>query len=172
LEYQESDDSDFDRSPNFDGFVGGIFLGYNYQDNNVVYGVEADAGLGDLSEGPDKNSSNNDWSSFDIDWNAHVRARAGLVYDATLFYVTGGLAIAGVSVDDNDPGWSDDNATHVGWTVGCGIDRLLTENLTVRFEYLYDDYGSEEYSFNGSFNYKGDVDLTSHTTRIGLSYTF
>jgi outer membrane immunogenic protein len=158
--------------PDMDGFVGGLYLGHNYRIDKLVLGFEADAGLCDLSEGADDDNDNS-YSAFDIDWNAHLRARAGFAYNATLFYVAGGLAVAKVAVDDTDAGYGHDNATHFGWTIGAGIEHKITEHLTARVEYLYDDYGSEDYYItDDSYPYQADVELKIHTARIGLAYSF
>ena len=95
LEYTEPEWPDYDRDVDMEGFVGGLYMGYNYMINNIVLGVEADAGLGDLEEGPDEDNYYNDYAAFDIDWDAHLRARAGFVYNTTLFYVAGGAGTCG-----------------------------------------------------------------------------
>lgn len=171
LEYREPDFAGFDRNPNIDGFTAGAFLGYNWRFDRILLGAEADAGLGSLSEDSDK-SALNDYSAFDVDWNAHVRARLGFVSDSTLFYVAAGLALAGVTVDDTDPNWGEDDATHVGWTVGAGIEHAFTKNLRARVEYLYDDYGDKDYAITGFYTYRANVDLTASIIRVGLSYQF
>lgn len=174
LEYTEPDWPDYGRDVDIEGFVGGGYLGYNYMIDNMVLGFEADAGLGDLDEGADDDNPYNYYSAFDIDWDAHLRGRLGFVYHSTLFYVAAGLAIAEVVVDDVDPGYSRDNATHVGWTIGAGIEQKITEHLTARFEYLYDDYGSERYTVATpfGFSYRANVELETHSARIGLAYSF
>ena len=171
LKYYEPDWPGFDRNPDINGFTGGAFLGYNYQIDNILLGVEGDAGVGDLSEDADK-SATNTYSAYDIDWNAHIRARIGCVFDTTLLYVAGGLAFAEVTVDDTDPNWGKDDATHAGWTVGAGIEHGMTKNLRARLEYLYDDYGNKDYTITGLYSYRANVDLTAHTVRAGLSYCF
>ncbi len=171
LEYTEPEWPAYDRDVDMEGFVGGLYVGYNYMIDNIVLGVEADAGLGDLEEGPDEDNFYNDYAAFDVDWDAHLRARAGFVYNSTLFYVAGGLALAEVSVDEGDNG--NDDATHVGWTIGGGIEQKISEHLTARFEYLYDDYGSESAKYNEfGLIYEGKVALKTHTARIGLAYSF
>ncbi|MGE4542585.1 MAG: outer membrane protein [Pedobacter sp.] len=174
LEYSEPSYPEDALNPDMNGFVGGLYFGHNYRIDNLVLGFETDAGLCDLSEGADDDNSFNTWSAFDIDWDAHLRARAGFVYNTTLFYVAGGLALAKVDVDDTDSGYGGDNAIHAGWTIGAGIEQKITEHLTARFEYLYDDYGSESYSIEvtGFAPYQANVDLEIHTARIGLAYSF
>lgn len=175
LEYRDSWNPGYELNADIEGFVGGLYFGHNYMIDNIMLGFEADAGIGDLGEGADKNNSYNDWSAFDIDWDAHLRARAGFVYNTTLFYVAGGLAVAKVAVDDTDSGYGGDNATHFGWTIGAGIEQKITEHLTARIEYLYDDYGSESYSIEDSWwgdTYPADINLEIHTARLGLAYSF
>jgi outer membrane immunogenic protein len=174
LDYTEPDGPDYGRDADIEGFVGGLYMGYNYRIDNIVLGIEADAGLGDLNEGADHDNYYNYYSAFDIDWDAHFRGRVGFVSNATLFYVAAGLAIAEVAVDDVDPGYGGDNATHVGWTIGAGIEQKITGHLTARVEYLYDDYGSERYTIGTpfGFSYRADVELETHSARIGLAYSF
>lgn len=171
LDYDEPAWPGFERHPTIHGVTGGVLLGYNHQVNRMVIGIEADGGLGDLSEGADT-SDRNAYSAFDIDWTAHVRARAGLAVDASLFYLAAGLALAGVTVNDTDPFWGRDNATHVGWSVGAGIEQALTPNLRLRLEYLYDDFGEQDYTITGFYKYKADVDLTANTVRACIAFHF
>src|SRR5262249_14990779 len=78
------------------GTFGGL-AGYNWQHGSFVYGVEGDwswvgAKITD-SIAPNFDFNNNGFStSLDVKWLATVRGRAGLAFDATLVYVTGGLA--------------------------------------------------------------------------------
>jgi outer membrane immunogenic protein len=171
LDYQEPDYPGYDRHPNINGFIGGPFFGYNYLVNKFVLGVEGDAGFGSFHKDADK-SARNTYSAFDIDWNGHVRARVGYFSGPTLLYAAAGLALAGVKVDDTDPGWGEDSATHVGWTIGAGMEYALTTSLRARVEYLYDDYGSEDYRITGPYLYRAHVSLIAHTVRLGLSYCF
>lgn len=173
LNYYEPDYPGYERNPNFTGFTGGPFLGYNFKTDKVILGVEGDAGFGRVSESADP-SAFNYYSAYDINWNAHARMRIGWNLDATLLYVAGGLAFAGVTVDDTDAGYGKDDATHVGWTIGAGIEHAITRNLRVRAEYLYDDYGSKSYTITGPANYfyRSNVNLTAHILRAGLSFYF
>ena len=56
----------------------------------------------------------------------------------------------------------------MGFTVGAGIDMKATENLVLRAEYLYDDYGSKNFDV-----YSGvDVGFDTHTIRGALIWQF
>lgn len=140
-----------------DGWFGGGQVGYNYQfQNNVLIGVEADLQGSDIS-----NSANGVNSK--LDYFGTVRARLGYAYDRFLPYVTGGLAYGKNTI--NDLGYSDSN-THVGWTVGGGLEYAITNNWTARAEYLYMDLGKKTY------DNIGDAGITASTARLGVNYKF
>ena len=173
VNYAEPGYQDTNISPDADGFMGGALIGYNYQMDALLLGLEGDLGFGSADVGPDANSLINTYSAFSVDWNAHVRARLGYSVGSTLFFVAGGVSMLGLTVDDMDPGYGKDSDIHTGWTVGAGVERPITETLTLRFEYMYDDYGSGKYHLtDGSGPYDAKVDLTAHTVRAALAYRF
>ncbi|QTL02308.1 porin family protein [Aquabacter sp. L1I39] len=140
-----------------DGWFGGGQVGYNYQfQNNMLVGVEADLQGSDIS-----GSANNVNSK--LDYFGTVRARLGYAYDRFLPYVTGGLAYGKNTI--NDFGYSDSN-THVGWTVGGGLEYAITNNWTARAEYLYVDLGKKTY------DNIGDAGIAASTARVGVNYKF
>ena len=160
-----------------DGSNVGLLVGYNYQINNYVFGLEADFSLSNadyLADG--NNPDNNDWSEFDVKWTSHIRAKAGMVFkENTLVYLAAGLAVAKIDNDDQYTDYGEDDATFTGWSVGAGIEYLATENISLRMEYLYDNFGDEGFDItnNGIYDYTGSTDdLEIHTVRFGISYLF
>jgi opacity protein-like surface antigen len=90
------------------GFTGGGQIGYNYQVNNFVLGVEADAeylGLkSSYATGALPGVATGIYSamaSSSSDWLVTLRPRLGVAVDRALFYVTGGLAIANNDFSQN-----------------------------------------------------------------------
>lgn len=163
------------------GAFGGVFAGYNYQlQNNLVLGVEADANFADAK------SSNNAFSppllgetaNGDLRWFGSARLRAGYALDRFLPFVTGGVAFADYSGEADAIGFGGTisgkiNDTHVGWTIGAGLEYAITSNLTTRIEYRYSDYGHKSRSV--LFAFPGDpsgLDLTTNDVRVGMSYKF
>jgi outer membrane immunogenic protein len=168
------DDAGFLADGSEGGFIGGIYVGYNYQmANNFVLGAEADIGAGDL-DFDEEELGFTDYTAVETEWNGHIRARLGYAVDRALFFVAAGAAFARVSLDDTDPDWGEDTQTHLGWTIGGGVDYAVTDNLVFRAEYLYDDLGSETFDItdNGVPSYAPDLDLTASTVRVGLAYKF
>ncbi len=118
--------------------VGGAHLGYNWQGpRNLVLGIEGDVDF-----------------LNDVDYLATVRGRLGYSFGPTLAYATGGAAFIGLS--DDFGGDSD-----TGWVAGAGLERMVTQNVSVGAEGLY-------YSFDNN-----DVgDAAFWTARARLTYHF
>lgn len=145
-----------DWSPDIDGFVGGIQAGYNWQGASpLVLGLEADLQYSNVKS-----------SVFTLDYFGTLRARAGFAFDQFLVYGTGGFAYGGGEYEVG--GLTDDN-THTGWTLGFGGEYAVSNNVTLRAEYLYLDMGSETYNtVSGPI----DVGLTTNMLRAGVNYKF
>ena len=111
-----------------DGFVGGVQLGYNWQANPVVYGVEGDISLS---------------GSDSIDWLASARGRLGyLIQPSLLVYATAGLGL----VSDGD--------TDAGFVYGLGVEGKLSYMTSARIEYLEFTDGDDVGVIRGGLNVK------------------
>jgi outer membrane immunogenic protein len=107
-----------------DGFVGGVQLGYNWQANAIVYGVEGDISFADADS---------------IDWLASARGRLGyLIQPNLLLYGTAGI------------GGSDD----VGFVYGAGLETQLSYSTTGRIEFLEYDSDHGVGVFRAALNFK------------------
>jgi len=141
-------------------FGGGVYGGYNMQSGQIVYGVEADAGYNG------EESETAPGVTGEAKWNGSVRARVG--YDLSPFLIYG---TAGVALQDNElsDATSSDSNTSVGYTVGAGVETLVTDNITARVEYRYTDFGSETYRLDsGSFSRGYD----DHSVKVGIGVKF
>jgi outer membrane immunogenic protein len=159
---------------NLNGVVGGGQIGYNWQMQNWLWGLEADIQGTDekgsraftcpigicrpftidpailaavvLLPGPAVPVTLNQ----KIDWFGTVRARAGVLVDPkVLLYVTGGLAYGEVKSSETIGGFTGFSATNTkaGYTVGAGIEGAIGGNWTAKLEYLYVDLGRMSGSF-------------------------
>lgn len=160
------------------GFVGGVQAGYNWQfDNNVIAGVEADF-QGSNLKGEAKLRAND----FDIkagtkvNWYGTLRARLGYTpVDRFMVYATGGYAYGKVNsyidIDGKDASKSN---TKSGWTVGAGAEYAITNNWTLKTEYLYTDLGKTKLiNYNDDIGgVKLDTKVNFHTVRAGINYKF
>lgn len=152
------------RGIDTDGVIGGLYGGYNAQlTPNFVLGGEADISWSDISG--DRNIGGRKYEAR-TDWQGTIRARAGAAFDRILVYGTGGVAFAGNNMKKQARG--SEGQTHVGWTLGAGVEGAITENIVARGEYLYAGYGKEDYN---KINAKG-VDLNTSVVRAGVAYKF
>lgn len=160
-----------------DGFVGGLHVGYNYQTGSFVFGIEADGEFSDAkySRGLVRGAPGVDFNYGSKDWQASLRARAGLTFGNALLYVTGGLAIADVNsrVDVGGVLFTAYSKTKTGYTVGAGVEYALSSNWSARAEYRYTDLGSIRSPSPGGVTVTFRTDeLVDHTLRLGVSYRF
>ncbi len=172
---------------------GGLFAGYNLQLNSpMVIGVDANfgyVGSTDISEGLFTAPAVSDpvtrtlttTVTSGIDWQAGVRGRVGVAFDRTLPYIAGGLAIAQYKYNYTSfalnqtvstttrPDPTSFKDTYLGWTLGAGVEHAMTDNLILRAEYRYSDFGKKTFDTPAGSH---QVDLTSNEWRMGLAYKF
>ncbi len=169
-------------SNNPDGVMLGGTVGYNWQYTpNWVLGVEADMSWAGLTG--DQHKYINDGHDWSGGWDGFgtFRGRAGYAFGRTLVYGTGGLAFlhtneAIVGNDANETNF--DQGWHVGYVIGTGVERMVTDRLSAKAEFLYAD-GFPEWSgktgtvsqTNGTQYWKHDVGSVD-VVRVGLNYKF
>jgi outer membrane immunogenic protein len=178
--------SSADKS-NLDGVVGGGQIGYNWQMQNWVWGLEADiqgtgergsraytcaigictpatfiAGIGLFPvPGPAVPVS----LDQKLEWFGTVRGRVGvLASPRVLLYATGGLAYGEVKSSETIGGLTgfSNSDTKVGYTVGAGIEGVIGGNWTAKLEYLFVDLGKVSGSFATTAAAFGGGTITSN----------
>lgn len=132
----------------------GAHAGYNFQSGNIVYGIENDFNYNFKKD-----------KEADFQWDASGRARVGYAFDRTLIFTTAGMAATGGKLDVPTVGKKDDIL--IGWTAGGGVEHALTDNILVRGEYRYSDFGKKD--FGSRF---GDFSGTQQKIILGASYKF
>jgi len=147
-------------SRDHNGWLGSVFAGVQGQNGSIVYGVEGDVGY-DSSEGFDGITA----TQSGIDGS--LRARLGYApNDRFMIYATGGGAAQ--SLEASDAIASDKN-TMLGYTIGAGAEAKVTENVFVRGEYRFSDYGSETFNLGAG---PQEIDLQTNKVQIGLGIKF
>lgn len=175
---------------NLDGVVGGGQIGYNWQIQSWVFGLEADI------QGTDEKGTRNFTCptgtctptfgviavfpgpalpvalSQKIDWFGTVRGRIGfLAIPQVLFYATGGFAYGEVDSKETiglaAPQAFSQSNTSVGWTVGAGVEGAIGGNWTARLEYLYVDLSKVSGSFaTTQAAFGGGAIISSYSSRV------
>lgn len=170
-----------DGSIDIDGWVGGLHLGYLWQSDSLVLGIEGDGEFAGLDGDTDIFAFAGDVQPAgtleqEIDWLASLRLRAGFAMDRALIYATGGLAAGGVELTAENvfTGASQsESGTEWGWTLGGGLEYAFTDALSARIEYRYTDLGKTDMTFEGPFGAQDlEVDNSFHAVRLGLSWHF
>ncbi|NNJ74569.1 MAG: porin family protein [Anderseniella sp.] len=112
-----------------EGFTAGGYIGYNQMiSEHWLAGIE-----GDYNAAFDEISTGKKNSPYELDAFGSLRARIGFVHDSTLLFVTGGLALADFSPTGGAPSVD----LEVGYAVGAGVEQFVTENMSVKLEFLY-----------------------------------
>lgn len=176
-----------------DGFTGGGQLGYNWQWNNWVAGIEADfnalsgtaslLGTGITPGGSTIGFTN----SVKPDWIATMRPRLGFAFDRLMLYATAGLALLHADYTQTltnitggvpGSGFTSTNVTRAGWAAGAGLEYGLNRNWSVKAEYLYAGFSEFKTSgtdFPGAGNaspLSGTARVNVQTGRAGINYRF
>jgi outer membrane immunogenic protein len=160
------------------------FVGAPFANGTVVVGPN---GLPVVLSGDALNAN----ASAKLNWIGTTRARLGFVAtpdNRLMFYGTGGFAYGGgsgyLNVFDNAQGlyWhGSPSSSRVGWTIGAGVEYAITNNVTIKGEYLYYNLGSSRFVSAGNltssalfpgvyatakYNYDGSI------FRAGVNYKF
>jgi len=124
------------------GGLGGIVVGYNWVNGNMVYGVEGDLLFAGI-DGSAASGGGGGSHAVELDAMLTLRGRAGVqVGQQGLVYGTAGLAgqRSTVSHSGAHPDWTE---SYLGWTAGVGYERNLPGGARVGVEVLYVDFGSQ-----------------------------
>jgi outer membrane immunogenic protein len=129
---------------------GGIFggqLGYRWQWNQLVLGVEGTGAWANLTQDVLKGSAT-EFATLKIKSLYTVTGQAGWAMNQWLFYVKGGWAGAHSEQDLNFPGvaTASNSQSNSGWTVGGGIDYAVWQNLILGVEYDHFDLGYSNFT--------------------------
>jgi len=176
------------NSDHIDGVIGGGQIGFNWQYNQWVVGLEADIqGSGQKGDGsfflpgggvllviPSTSISYED----KLNWFGTVRGRFGWAFDRWLPYITGGWAFGhgeingttaiGAAAASSFSGSKD----YSGWTIGGGVEWAFYDRWSAKLEYLYIDFGDgPTVAVSPTLNIVSGK-LTDNIVRAGLNYKF
>ena len=120
---------------NVTGFLAGAGVGFNFQTDAFVFGLEGDFD-GSFMDGKKSSpfcsiGTQCETKNF---WFSTLRPRIGYAADRVLFYGTAGGALGDIASGQNG---NFQRNTKGGWTAGAGLEAAFTDNLTARIEYLY-----------------------------------
>ncbi|WP_455478304.1 outer membrane protein [Bartonella sp. B10] len=182
--------------PKLSGFVSGLYAGANIDfGNDLIFGVDTDVLLsgrkgiktvvvdnaeagevnGRLGQKLEKKGDNITFThTIKQKWSGATRLRVGFPAAYAMYYISGGVAYGQLQdilsttitgeASFNDV--SDDTKMMVGYTVGGGMDFAMTNNVILRTEYRYSDFGKKKFGDEVELDYK------INDFRVGLAYKF
>jgi outer membrane immunogenic protein len=124
------------------GGIAGGTLGFNYQMNAFVFGVEGDFDWSGINTGTSSTLCSNliiGGCQTGNNWLSTLRGRFGVAVDRLLIFGTAGGAFGNAQTVLNGV-----TTTHTktGWTAGVGAEYAFAQNWTAKVEYLYVDLGT------------------------------
>lgn len=173
--------------------LGGLTLGVAQRTGQFVLGIEADLSALSFESKRDTGIVPVTFTPrvvdrISADWLATVRLRLGYATGSSLFYGTAGPAFSNISIS-RIMDWSGDICPifelglkrchsgkaelQAGWTVGGGIEHALSQNWTIKAEYLYADFGEAKFRStnvwipNQVIDHK--IDMNMHLARVGVN---
>lgn len=173
------------RNGRDNGVFGGGHIGYNYQINKFVLGVQVEFN-GSSAQGTAYPSSVETYKTRQA-WFGSVDERLGYaIGDRALIYAIGGFAF-GNSQHENIQTANIVNGQYpavtfaravVGFDIGAGVEYVLTDKWTARVEYRYYDFPRQYWSATPicsicGNNYYAHAFLQYNSiVKLGLSYKF
>jgi outer membrane immunogenic protein len=157
-----------------DGMSSSVYGGYNWMmTGNLLLGLEGELGVLGVSQGATTVFDGHVWSTEFGPFMATMRGRAGYAFGDWLVYGTGGLALA--TIEDvsigNTPGeTARKDGLRAGWVVGGGAEYAVSDQWSVRAEFLHMDFGREEGA--SANNEQFYFENTLNVFRVGASYAF
>ena len=171
---------------------GGINIGWNYQWNDFIFGIEADyldnrkqlkMDSGDVTYITQPAHTFKTTGKINIEHTISLRPKFGYTWNDSLLYVTGGLSFAKLNYSfdfsetfQNQLSSVKKSNTQKGWTFGAGIEHPLNTDWTVRVEYLYSEFetlsASSQLSDYPDQIIDNKVKVKMSDFRIGINYHF
>jgi outer membrane immunogenic protein len=128
------------------GWLGGGQVGYNWQQANWLFGIEASGSALDFSGNhrPPVGSINDNLTvSSEISSLFLFTGRVGMTWSQAVAYVKGGAAWTREKYRFTEIATIETRQSRWGWTIGTGLEVGITPNWSVALEYNYVDFGDE-----------------------------
>jgi outer membrane immunogenic protein len=147
------------------GAIAGGQIGFNWQFGSFLAGLEADlqwSGQKFTVTAPGITATDK-ITSFGT-----LRPRIGFVADHWLFYGTAGLGYGMWRTDITTPfvtAWA--STSRLTWAAGAGVEAAVTNNVTVKLEYLFLDTGNISQTVGGA---TASATVTDSLLRVGVNF--
>lgn len=168
------------QSASQNGFLGGAQIGVNWQFQQFVIGAEGDF---DATAIKSNQGAGGAFGSYSNPWVSTFAARFGWAADHALFYGKAGGAYMQEKYSASAPDGSTVSGSfnRWGWMVGAGVEYAVTDNVTLKAEYNYLNFGTQNQTLTpnatdlatGTFSFdSNDSKLTASLVKVGVNVLF
>jgi opacity protein-like surface antigen len=180
-------DMEVDANRALNGFLGGPQVGYRYQWNRVVFGIQGDYSWSGVGNAFDCFTFGNQVCIARKQWFSTLTGSiGGLITPQELLYIKAGGAAVRDQYSDLATGNGsragvpalpgvafDADQTRLGYVVGAGFEYMITRNWSAFLEYDYMNFGSRVAYFNGEIPNASFPELTKQEAQLvelGFNY--
>jgi outer membrane immunogenic protein len=172
------------------GWSAGAQLGYNWQRQSFVYGLEGDVSLMNLNSSmttilpvpfpfiPNPTAMTN----AKMDWYGTFRGRLGWTAGPVLFYGNGGVAYGTVALNSTVSNGQkamgeQTRSSRIDWVAGGGIEYMARPDVIFSVNYQYVDFGhvslaSSEPAFGSPISLSASAHMQFQAVTAGVSWLF
>jgi outer membrane immunogenic protein len=152
------------------GAAGGLYAGRNFQFGSYVLGFDSSSMLTSITGNGSLPGGAAGSLSYRNYIEATLRGRVGYAVGRYLPFFAAGVSFGRSEQRDPTTGSQRGRIPTEAWTVGAGLDYMLTDRFSVRGEYLYArDFSNRDTALNATAYTQKH---SSQMLRVGLAYHF
>jgi len=164
------------------GYLAGLNLGYNIKVSpSMLIGIEL--GYDDRMSANDRTTADSThFNRVKVKNSIDVISKVGyLLNESTLLYTVGGYQGTDIESTFSQPAASTSMTSTTrrgGYTLGLGLERKISDNMTYKFEYRHSKSNNLKEDFSNAFNSCSSADcwedqyFDEHTLRLGVNLYF
>jgi opacity protein-like surface antigen len=164
------------------GYLAGLNLGYNIKVSpSMLIGIEL--GYDDRMSANDRTTADSThFNRVKVKNSIDVISKVGyLLNESTLLYTVGGYQGTDIESTFSQPAASTSMTSTTrrgGYTLGLGLERKISDNMTYKFEYRHSKSNNLKEDFSNAFNSCSSADcwedqyFDEHTLRLGVKFYF
>jgi outer membrane immunogenic protein len=157
---------------------GGAQVGYDFQKDSLVYGLQGDIGWMNLHANKVDPGSTDSQTKVGLNRGMYQNAtgRFGKAAGSALFYVKGGLALYDGKesfVTNGSGATHSDTDVFPGWVAGGGAEIHLGSNWSGSVEYLHQGFAYRTFNVvTGTGSFPFEEQLSTDSVSLGFNYRF
>lgn len=164
------------------GVNGGVRAGYRWEKGSWVFGPELAFDFGSIKDDVSAHLAPQDYVPADMDGESKIKNVASLVMKGgylvkpdLLLFTKAGVARADIDYklhivdEDGDTFGGSADFKKTGYIVGVGLEKRVSDKLSISGEYEYANFGKETRNFD---NLETEATPKYNNIKIGVNYSF